>query len=87
MPLDSIAALLIQYKYIILPPLSLLGQPLVGMVSGVLVRLGYLDPFIIYIVLVATAVAGDIVLYFIGYHYGERFINRFGKYFSITPSC
>jgi membrane protein DedA with SNARE-associated domain len=86
MPLDSIAGLLIQYKYIILPPLSLLGQPLVGMTSGVLVRLGYLDPFIIYVLLVATAVAGDIVLYFIGYHYGERFINRFGKYFSITPT-
>lgn len=81
----TLAALLIQYKYGILAPLSLLAQPAVGMFAGALARLGYLDVYAVYAILVSAAFLGDITWYWIGARYGEAFAHRFGRYVSITP--
>lgn len=84
--IETITALLLAYRYIIIVPLSLVAQPLVGMLSGVLARLGFFDVLILYGVLVTTAMLGDIVWYWIGYRWGMPFMARFGKYVSITPA-
>ena len=55
------------------------------MLSGVLARLGYFDPFVVYTVLVATAVCGDMFWYWVGYRWGMPFMARFGRFVSITP--
>lgn len=83
--IETVTALLLAYRYLIIVPLSLFAQPLVGMLSGVLSRLGYFDPFAVYGVLVVTAVLGDMFWYWVGYQWGMPFMNRFGKFVSITP--
>jgi membrane protein DedA with SNARE-associated domain len=83
--IETITALLLAYRYLIIVPLSLVAQPLVSMVSGGLARLGYFDVFLLYGIIVTTALLGDLLWYWIGYHWGERFVKRFGRYFSITP--
>ena len=80
-----VTGLLLAYRYLIIVPLSLVAQPLVGMLSGVLARLGYFDPFVVYGVLVTTAVCGDMFWYWIGYRWGMPFMTRFGRFVSITP--
>ncbi|HVZ75923.1 MAG TPA: DedA family protein [Candidatus Paceibacterota bacterium] len=81
----TITSLILAYRYLIIVPLALIWQPLVGMLCGVLARLGYFDPFIVYGVLVVTAVLGDALWYWIGYRWGVSFAARFGRFFSITP--
>lgn len=83
--IEVITSLLLAYRYLVIVPLSLVAQPLVGMLSGVLARLGYFDPFVVYGVLVVTAVSGDIFWYWIGYRWGMPFMTRFGRFVSITP--
>ncbi len=77
-------ALILHYKYFILAPLTLIEGPLVMMVSGLLLRLGYFSFLPLYLCLVISDFAGDIVWYWIGYHFGNRFTKKFGRFFSIT---
>ena len=83
--IETVTGLLLAYRYLIIVPLSLVAQPLVGMLSGVLARLGYFDVFAIYGVLVVTAVCGDMFWYWMGYRWGMPFMTRFGRFVSITP--
>jgi membrane protein DedA with SNARE-associated domain len=82
---ETITALVLAYRYLIIVPLSLVAQPLVSMITGALARLGYFDILILYGIVVATALLGDVGWYWIGYHWGESFARKFGRYFSITP--
>jgi membrane-associated protein len=58
--------------------------PILSMVLGVLVRLGWLDLLPVYAALVAGDLIGDVSWYWVGYHFGHRFIGRFGKYVGVT---
>lgn len=70
--------------YIIIILLACAEGPWLSLISGVLLKLGYFNIFLIYASLMAGDLIGDVVWYWIGRHYGMRFVRRFGKYFSIT---
>ncbi len=78
--------LILQYKYFFILPATLIEGPFVMMVSGFLIKLGYLDFVPAYFLLMAGDLMGDALWYGIGYHWGEGFIRRFGKYVSITDA-
>ncbi len=84
MSTTSIAGLILQYKYFIMVPASLLAGPLVGMISGFLIRIGGLEFWPSYVALMSGELIGDILWYWTGYHYGERFASGLGKYVGIT---
>lgn len=75
---------LIQYKYIVLVPLTIIEGPLIMLLSGFLVRLGIMDFWPAYFTLMASDLLGDIFWYSVGYYTGHPFIKRFGKFVSIT---
>jgi membrane protein DedA with SNARE-associated domain len=58
--------------------------PILSMVLGVLIRLGCVDFLPAYAALMAGDLIGDVVWYWIGYHFGHRFVGRYGKYFGVT---
>jgi membrane protein DedA with SNARE-associated domain len=58
--------------------------PIISMIGGVLIKLGYLSFLPVYIALMVGDVIGDTFWYYIGRFFGHRFIRRFGKYFDIT---
>jgi len=84
MPMAFIGELLLQYSYAALIPASLFVQPATALLAGVFVRLGYLVFPVAYTFIVTGALIGDVIWYWVGYHYGERFVHRFGKHFGIT---
>jgi membrane protein DedA with SNARE-associated domain len=64
--------------------LSIIEGPILSIILGAIWKLGYVHFLPAYIALMAGDVIGDTAFYFIGYHYGHRFIRRFGRYLSIT---
>lgn len=60
--------------------------PILSMIFGVLIRLGYFDFWSVYAALMVGDLIGDIGWYQVGKHFGHRFIGRFGKYFNVTEA-
>ncbi len=69
-------------------PLIMLGALLVGplmtMISGIFVRLNFVDLIPVYFTLIVADIIGDIGWYWIGRRWGRPFIAKFGRFFSIT---
>lgn len=82
-----VMALVLQFKYPILVPASLLAGLLVDMIAGVAIRLGYLEFWLAYVCLMLGELIGDVAWYWIGYYWGERFARGPGKYIGITESA
>jgi len=62
---------------------SFVEGPILAVLCGVLYHLGLIYIVPVYFSLMAGDLIGDCFWYWIGYHFGHRFIERFGKYFSI----
>ena len=60
-----------RYGYAIIFPIVVIEGPMITILSGLLVSLGVLNPFLIYIVVVAGDVTGDFLYYLFG-KYGAR---------------
>ena len=71
-----IIQLLLTYKYIILMPLAIIEGPIVSVVCGFLVTLGFFNPLIVYVVMVLGDIIGDGIFYFIGYK-GKKLFHYF----------
>ncbi len=72
------------WVYVFIVVFSFIEGPVLAMVFGVIIKLGYFDFPTVYIALMTGDLLGDIFWYYVGFFYGQRFINKFGKYFSIT---
>ena len=85
MPFASpIASWLLTYRYPILYPLAIVEGPVVMMISGFLVRLDFFSFWPVYFLLVAGDLTGDILWYLLGRHGARSFIEKYGRFFSIT---
>jgi membrane-associated protein len=83
---SKIIALILTYKYPILYPIAFLEGHVISLIAGFLSRLGYLNPFLAGAVIMCGNLTGDILLYWLGYHKGEKFVLKTGKYFGITEA-
>ncbi len=77
-------AKLLVYKYFIAFPLAIIEGPIVMVACGFLLRLGTFSFWPIYLVLMLGDLVADIVWYFVGFYGARKFVDRWGKYFSIT---
>jgi len=76
---ELIIPLIIKYSYVAIFPIAVIEGPVIALVAGFLVSLGYLSFIPAYIVLVIADVTGDIIYYYIG-HFGNK--NKFSKKYS-----
>ncbi len=83
---EFLTQLLLTWKYWVLAPANFVLGPIVGLMAGVLIRADILEFIPTLTILVVGAILGDILWYWIGYHWGERFATRFGKYVGVTES-
>ncbi len=73
--------------YALIVVLACVEGPILSMLFGIVLRLGYFHLAPVYIALMVGDLIGDIFWYEVGRHFGHRFIKRFGKYFSITEEA
>lgn len=71
--------LLLTYKYAILLPLAVVEGPIITVIAGFLVTLGYMDIFLVYLIALAGDFTGDTILYGAG-RWGKNLIHRYGHY-------
>lgn len=81
---NQLIALLLQYRYVLIVPIAVVGGPPFSILLGFIVRFSTLTFIPTYVCIMLGELLGDAGWYWIGYRYGERFIKRFGKYVSIT---
>ena len=60
--------------------------PILSVLLGVLLRLGYFNLPLAYVSLMMGDLIGDVAWYYIGYRYGHKFIAKYGTYFSVTEA-
>jgi len=72
------------WVYLLIIVLACAEGPILSMIFGVVIKLGYFSFLPVYAALMIGDLIGDVIWYYIGYHFGHRFIRRFGKYFDIT---
>jgi membrane protein DedA with SNARE-associated domain len=69
------------YGVIIL--ISSVEGPIVALLAGVFLRIGYLDLIPVYFALMIGDLIGDCWWYYVGRRWGHRFVELYGKYFSV----
>jgi membrane protein DedA with SNARE-associated domain len=75
---------IIVYAVIII--LACAEGPILSVISGTLIRLGFFPLIPIYLALMAGDLIGDVFWYFMGYRFGRNFISRFGDRFGVTEN-
>jgi membrane protein DedA with SNARE-associated domain len=85
MPFTSpVFAWLFVYRYPIVFPLAIAEGPIVMLLSGLLVRIGFFEFWPIYLLLIAGDLTGDIVWYFVGKHGARSLIDKYGHFFNLN---
>ncbi len=82
---DQITQWLLAYKYLALFPLTVVEGPIITVIAGFFVSLGYVNFFWVYVVVMAGDLGGDALHYLAGRWGGRRFVDRWGKYLGIGP--
>lgn len=72
------------YGYWLMLPLMIIEGPVVTIMAATLAALGAFNVWVVLLFSIAGDIAGDVVLYGLGYKYGMSFVQRVGKYIGIT---
>ncbi len=70
--------------YVVIGIAGIIEGPVLAVLMGIMVRAGYFGFMPIYITLMCADLVGDVGMYYLGYHYGRRFVVKFGKRFNVT---
>jgi len=77
--------LLITYRYPILVPIAFLEGHLISLLVGFLSKLGYMNAILGALCVALGNLLGDMILYWLGYHKGEKIYRSWGKYIGLSP--
>lgn len=72
------------YAFIILT--ACIEGPILSIIFGILIKLGYFSVLPIYFCLMIGDLFGDTIWYWVGHSFGYDFVKKYGKYFSIHMS-
>lgn len=64
--------------------IAILEGPILSVILGIILRLNHFSFVLVYAILILGDLAGDVVWYYIGYHYGVSVIRRVKKWFGLT---
>ena len=77
--------LLATYAYATLFPLSVVEGPIVTILGGYLVCQGYANPILVYLVVVAGDMTGDLIWYAAGRWSRKGLHSKWARYVGVTP--
>jgi membrane protein DedA with SNARE-associated domain len=82
--LQTIFSLIATYKYLILFPASVLEGPIISIIGGFLAAQKILNIVVVFWVVVAGDIVGDLIYYSVGRYGTKKAILRWGKYIGIA---
>ena len=74
------------FGYWIMLPLMIIEGPVITIIASMLAKLGAFNIFLVFVFSVLGDMIGDIILYYLGYALGNRFVEKIGKYLGITEN-
>lgn len=80
----NILSTLFIYRYFALFWVAFFEGPVAMAASGFFIKLGYLEVFAAYSLLLLGDLAADIMWYYLGYFGASKFLNKFGRFFGIN---
>lgn len=83
--LEGTVALLSAWGYAILLPVAIVEGPIVGIFAGFLVSLGQMNWLIVFLILFAGDMIGDVIYYYIGRWGHGPWAHRVAARFGMTP--
>lgn len=83
-PLDVLYDLLLQWGYVLFFPIMVIEGPIVTVLGGFLVSLGYFNFWLVYILCILGDLVGDTLYYAFGRWGGRKFVLRWGKYLRLN---
>ena len=83
--LDTVFTLLTQYGYFILLPIAILEGPIVTVLAGYFVFLGYFNFWLVYLIAILGDLIGDVLLFSLGRWGLNAMSDRFKRFIGITP--
>lgn len=82
---SKLIALILTYKYPLLIPLAIIEGHFISLIVGFIAHTtGLLNPVLAALCIIIGNLIGDVALYWIGYHHGQRFAKRWGHRFGIN---
>ena len=81
---SNIVSWLVTYRYAIAYPLAIVEGPVLMMVSGFLIHLGFFSFWPIYLLTSAGDLTGDVIWYKIGEHGARTIIDKYGRFVNLT---
>ncbi|NQV88325.1 MAG: DedA family protein [Parcubacteria group bacterium] len=82
--MDQISLIILKYKYLALFPLAAFEGPIIALVVGFFVYLGYLAFIPAYCVLILGDLVPDVIYYYIGrFGHKQKFIEKYGSRFDV----
>lgn len=85
-PLTKLVALPAPLLYALFFPIAIIEGPIITIIAGFLAAHNIVNFLLVYLILAAGDVAGDIFYYAVGRWGRMSFINRWGKYIGITET-
>ncbi len=83
---DVIQALILDYRYWILIPLTFIEGPIIGFIAGVLAKLGYFNPFVAFSIFIFRDIIMDALYYLLGRKFeSTRFSEKMLGLLKVTP--
>lgn len=83
---DTIHALILEYRYWILIPLTFIEGPIIGFITGALSKLGYFNPYLAFSIFIFRDILMDALYYFLGRKFeGTRFSEKMLLMLKVTP--
>src|ERR1700681_839043 len=83
--MDHLINLLAHYKYLILFPLAIVEGPILAVIAGFLCSRGFLNPFLVFPVIVLGDITGDTMCYPLGRWGVPKFIKKISYWFGVNP--
>jgi len=74
----------IKYKYFVIFPIATIEWPIISIIAGFIVSLGYMNFFLVYLILIISDIIGDILYYFLGKYYGIKLVNKYWHKIGLT---
>lgn len=83
---DVVHALILEYRYWILIPLTFIEGPIIGFITGALSKLGYFNPYVAFSIFIFRDIIMDALYYFLGRKFeGTRFSAKMLGILKVTP--